>query len=180
MISIIRSSIVVALCAGGAMDVSAQSCLTTGRSGRAGSSQHSNISDSDRGSRATSIRWKRGDCELRLDARGEFTVTPDLTGFTSVDDYVEIEERDGDHSRKVRISSAGRGLEYRWSVDGTNGFDVDRDRWLANTLLAVERRTAMFAKSRVPLLLKQGGPDAVLDETYLMDADYAKRQYYSA
>src|SRR5205085_5078869 len=42
-----------------------------------------------------------------------------------------------------------------------------------------ERRTAMFAKTRVPLLIAQGGPDAVLNETYLMDSDYAKRQYYS-
>src|SRR6185503_1283285 len=101
------------------------------------------------------------------------------TGFISVDDYVELEERDGDHNRKVRITGGGAALEYRWSLDGSNGFDVDRERWLADILLAVERRTAMFAKSRVPLLVKQGGPDAVLNETSLMDSDYAKRQYYT-
>ena len=159
---------------------SAQPCMITdGRLGRSTRAQHWSNTDSDRGTRSTSIRWRRGDCELRVDARGDFSVRPDQSGFTSVDDYNELEERDGDRSRKVRITNGGKALEYRWTVDGANGFDVDRDRWLADILLAVERRTAMFAKSRVPLLIKQGGPDAVLNETYLMDSDYAKRQYYS-
>ncbi len=157
-----------------------QPCMiSNGRLARSTSSQHWSSTDSDRGTRSTTIRWKRGDCELRVDARGEFTVRPDLTGFLTVDDYVELEERDGDHNRKVRITGGGQALEYRWSLDGSTGFDVDRERWLADILLAVERRTAMFAKSRVPLLVKQGGPDAVLNETYLMDSDYAKRQYYT-
>lgn len=158
----------------------AQPCMiSNGRLGRSASSRHWTSSDSDRGARSTTIRWKSGDCELRVDARGEFSVRPDLTGFTAVDDYVELEERDGDHNRKVRITGVASGLEYRWSLDGSNGFDVDRQRWLSDILVAVERRTAMFAKSRVPLLIAQGGPDAVLNETYLMDADYAKRQYYN-
>ncbi|HEU4996096.1 MAG TPA: hypothetical protein VFT29_14870 [Gemmatimonadaceae bacterium] len=157
----------------------AQPCVTSRNAGRTSSSQHWTNSDG-RGSQTTVIRWKRGDCELRLDARGDFAVRPDLTGFRSVDDVVEIEERDGDHSRRLRITNVNRGLEYRWSIDGAEGFDVDRDKWLANMLLAVERRSAMVAKSRVPLLIQQGGPNAVLDETSQMDADWAKRQYFMA
>lgn len=169
------------ICATTASTVAAQTCIANGRMPRRGGShQNWTSSDGDRGTKRTTIRLRSGDCELRVDAQGEFQVRPDLTGFTSVDDYVELEERDGDHNRKVRVSGAGRGLDYRWSIDGTTGFDVDRERWLANILLAVERRTAWVAKARVPLLLKQGGPDAVLDETYQLDSDYAKRQYYNA
>src|SRR5688500_2002656 len=73
----------------------------------------------------------------------------------------------------------GRDLEYRWSVNGRNGFDLNRERWLADILLALERRTAMFAKQRVPELLKSGGTNAVLDETDRMASDYARRTYFS-
>lgn len=162
--------------------VAAQPCMITNRRlPRAGSSQHWNSSDSDRGMRSTTIRWRRGDCELRVDARGDFTVKPDLSGFTSVDEggYVQLEERDGDHDRRLRVTNSGRGLEYRWTLDGDNKFDVDRDRWLADILVAIDRRTAMFAKARIPALIRQGGANAVLDETDLMDGDYARRVYYN-
>lgn len=160
----------------------AQPCMIASRRlPRAGSSQHWNSSDSDRGLKSTTIRWRRGDCELRVDARGDFTVRPDLSGFTSVDEggYVQLEERDGDHDRRLRVTNRGGSLEYRWTVDGDNRFDVDRDRWLADILVAIERRTAMFAKSRIPALLQQGGANAVLDETDLMDGDFARRVYYT-
>jgi hypothetical protein len=171
----------LALCAFAlpAASAAAQSCIVNGRMPRNSAASHQNWTSSDGDTKKTTIRVRTGDCELRVDARGDFQLRPDLSGFTLVDDYVELEERDGDHNRRVRVSG-GRALEYRWSVDGNAGFDVDRERWLANVLLAVERRTAWVAKTRVPLLLKQGGVDAVLDETYLMDSDYAKRQYYNA
>ena len=75
---------------------------------------------------------------------------------------MEVEERAGDHSRKVRVTNVNGALDYRWSIDGRTGFDVDKDRWLSDALLAIERRTAWLAKTRVPLLLKQGGTDAVV------------------
>lgn len=167
----------IALCAASA--ASAQACVRTAR--RGSTNIHNwTTNERDGGIKSTTMRWRRGDCELRLDARGDFTIRADLSGFQSVDDYVEMEERDGDRNRKVRVSERSGGLEYRWSVDGTNGFDVDKDRWLADMLLAIERRTAMMAKARVPALIRQGGVDAVLDETYQMDSDYAKRQYFNA
>src|SRR5439155_9391920 len=52
--------------------------------------------------------------------------------------------------------------------------------WIADMLVAIERRTGLFAKTRVPLLIQQGGPDRVLDETDKMDADYARRVYYTS
>lgn len=157
----------------------AQSCLAN--AARTGKSDHQNWTRSDDGRRSMSVRWRRGDCEIRLDSRGDFGVKPDLSGFVGVEDggWVDIEEDDGDTERRVRVIGMGRDLEYRWTVNGRSGFDLDRERWLADILLALERRTAMFAKQRVPELVKAGGANVVLDETDRMPSDYAKRTYFS-
>jgi hypothetical protein len=159
--------------------VYAQGCLSAPATGVRGSTHHNTQISDDQIQRLT-VRWQRGDCELRVDARGTFSVRANLSGFTAIENggYVEIEERDGGRDRKVRVTSGAGGLQYRWTLDGENGFDVDRERWLAEILVAIERRTAMFAKSRVPELVRQGGPNLVLDEASRMDADYAKRVYY--
>ena len=157
----------------------AQGCLSEQRFGKR-SDHHS--SRSDDGERTLSVRWRRGDCEIRIDARGEFGVKADLTGFLGVESggYVDVEERDGDVTRRVRVTGSGRDLSYRWWLDGERDrFDVNRDRWLGEILVALERRTAMFAKARIPELLRQGGPTAVLNETDKMDGDYARRVYYT-
>jgi len=159
--------------------LSAQACITT-QMYTHGSTQHWSSSSRDSDQQSTTMRVRRGACEVRLDARGLFTLRTDLRGFERVDDYVELEERSGDHNRRLRVTNKGGALEYRWTVDGTNGFDVDRDRWLADMLLGVERLTGSMAKTRVPALLKSGGVDAVLDETALLASDYAKRMYYLA
>ena len=128
------------------------------------------------------VRWRRGDCELRVYARGRFRVRADLSAVTYLADagYLEIEEIDGRRERMVRISNDRSGaLQYRWSVDGENGFDVDRERWLADILVTIERRTAMFAKTRVPELIRLGGVEAVLSETDRMDGDHPRQVYYT-
>lgn len=160
------------------VDASAQACITRSLSRRT-SIHNSTNSIRDGATQSTSIRAQRGDCELRLDARGEFTMRPDLRAFERVDEYVEVEERDGDHNRKVRVVNRGGTLEYRWTVDGVLGFDVDKERWLGDMLLGVERLTGTMAKTRVPALLRQGGVDAVLDETAQLATDYAKRMYFA-
>lgn len=162
-----------------ASPAAAQGCLSNATQSGKVSQHNSQISESGR--RTISVRWRRGDCEIRIDARGDFGVKPDLSGFVGVEDggWIEIEERDGDTERRVRVVGLGRDLEYRWSLNGRNGFDVNRERWLADILVALERRTAMFAKWRVPELMRTGGSKAVLDETELMPSDYARRAYWS-
>ncbi len=158
---------------------SAQGCLSSSNGIRQAS--HQNWSRVEDDERSLTVRWRRGDCELRLDARGEFVARADLGGFTSVSErgYVQIEERDGDRERKVRVTSAAGRLQFRWTLDGRDGFDVDRERWLAAVLLGIERRTAMFARSRVPELIRQGGPDAVLAEAARLETDHGLRVYFT-
>jgi hypothetical protein len=176
---ILRPAFALIALVASASTLEGQGCLNNTRN-RQGTHHNSTRSDDDQ--RLLTIRWQRGDCEIRVDARGAFAVRADLNGFTSVSDggFVEIEERDGGRRRKVRVTQDGRALQYRWTLDGKDGFDVNPERWLAGMLLALELRTAMFSKSRVPELLRQGGPEAVLNETSRMDSDYARRMYYTA
>jgi hypothetical protein len=161
-------------------DVFAQPCLADAP--RAKRVRQQNWTRSDDDTKQLTVRWRMDDCELRVDAEGEFTPRADLSGFLTISrgGYVEVEERDGEHRRKVRVSNGAAGLQYRWTLDGDERFDVDRERWLASMLLALERRTAMFAKVRVPELLRQGGPSAVLSEATLLQSDHARRIYYTA
>src|SRR5688572_3511913 len=97
-------------------------------------------------------RIRRGPCEVRLDAEGPFTVRGDLSAFLRVDDggFVELSEKHDGDTRSVRITSEQGRLDLRFSGD----FDLDRSRWLAAMLLAIERHTAMFVAVRVPALLR--------------------------
>jgi hypothetical protein len=161
----------------------AQGCISA--NGRIAGQVRGNTSISshdDEDEQRLQVRWRSGNCELRVYARGKFAVRADLSAITSITDggYVEIEEIEGRRDRMVRITTDRSGaLQYRWTVDGDNGFDVNREQWLSNILVAIERRTAMFAKSRVPELIRQGGPQAVLNETDRMDSDYARRTYFT-
>ena len=158
----------------------AQGCLSS-RFGRIRNETHHSSRDDDANRRLT-VRWRSGDCSVEIDARGDFGVNADLTGFVGIEDggYIDIEERDGRTTRRLRVTGRGRDLEHRWWLDGEAGrFDVNRERWLADILLTFERRTAMFVKSRVPELLRRGGPTAVLDETDKMEGDYARKMYFT-
>src|SRR5205809_83981 len=88
--------------------LTAEPCMITGgRLARSGDTQHWTSSNDDNDNVRTTVRWSRGDCELRVDARGKFTVKSDLSGIATIDDggYIDLEERDGDVLRKVRISN---------------------------------------------------------------------------
>lgn len=126
------------------------------------------------------IQIVEGDCELMLRSRGDVTVTPMLDDITAVapNGWVEIEERSGDTVRRLEIRQHGGALVRRYTLNGdADNFDVDKRAWLSGVLVAMERRTGAFAKTRIPALLQQGGPDAVLREIPLLEGDYARSLY---
>lgn len=57
--------------------------------------------------------------------------------------------------------------------------DAEAVKWLAGALIALDRRTAFAADSRLPVILKRGGVPAALAEIALVDPDHAQRVYYS-
>jgi beta-lactamase regulating signal transducer with metallopeptidase domain len=120
-------------------------------------------------------------CQISLYAEGNIIFKTDLTGIQSISPgaFLEISEALGSHFRKLtaKANSAGN-VELSWTVDGQAKALGDQERgWLAAFLLTLERQTAFSAETRVPALLQQGSPNAVLDEVNSMTGDYARSRY---
>jgi hypothetical protein len=144
---------------------------------------HSSSITSDDDSKRWRMRWSSGDCSWEVDARGEIRFTRDLTDIESISTggSFTIEQHDGDETRRltVRPQTAGT-LERSYWVNGERrDFDGAGRAWLAEALLAIERRTAFAADQRVPAILQSAGVDGVLREVALLEADYARRRYYT-
>ena len=142
------------------------------------------ISNSDEKNNRPSwhVRYSNDDCSLELWAEGNYTLRADLSDVESVssDGWVRIEERQGRNSKRVEIRRGDSGsLDHQYWLNGDRKpFDADARTWLATTLLSVERRTAFAAKTRVPMLYKNGGLNGVLNEIAQMPSAYPKAQYY--
>lgn len=144
------------------------------------------ISDDNKSGKRPSwtVRYTRDDCSLELRAEGKFAMRPDLSDLESLapGGWFRVEERIGTSSRRVEIRRAGSGsLEHTYWVNGDRiDYNEDARAWLARTLLAVERRTAFAASTRVPQLYGRSGVRGVLSEIALMPSAYAKSRYYGS
>ena len=142
------------------------------------SSVHIN-SDDSRASQTT-VKFSSGDCTLELRADGAFTLRPDLSDVATLErgGSLTVEERDGRTTRRVEVRSNGAELERIYYVNGQRAvWSPEARAWLANILLAVERRTAFAASTRVPQIFESRGASGVLQEVSLMPSDYAKSAY---
>jgi hypothetical protein len=163
---------------------SAQVCWQTrSKEGEKGSTSiSSNDDDSRRGRRSFSVKFERGGCRMEMQIDGKFTLRPDLTDVASLesDGSFWMEERDGGTTRRIEIRPARGGLDHVYYVNGRRSeFDAGARRWLADALLALERRTAFAADTRVPMLFEQNGIRSVTDEISRLEGDYARQRYYS-
>jgi beta-lactamase regulating signal transducer with metallopeptidase domain len=150
------------------------------------SDEHSNvaISNDDESGRVPSwsVRYSSGDCSMELRAEGKFTFRADLTDLESLasNGWFRVEEREGRSTRRIEIRPGNNGtLEHQYWINGDRAaYDAVARAWLASTLLAVERRTAFAASTRVPQLYRTGGLSAVLSEISLMPGAYPKSRYF--
>ena len=138
------------------------------------------INNDDSRTKRTTVRFSNGDCTLELRADGDFTLRPDLSDVATLErgGSLIVEERDGRTSHRVEVRSNGSGLDRVYYVNGQRTeWSAEGRAWLANILLAVERRTAFAANTRVPQILQARGPNGVLEEVSQMPSDYAKAAY---
>jgi beta-lactamase regulating signal transducer with metallopeptidase domain len=156
---------------------SRQSCWADGEK-----SNVSITSNTDKSRESWTVRYSRDDCTLEVRAEGKFRMRADLSDLESIDrdGWFRVEEREGRSSKRVEIRAAsGGGLEHQYWVNGNRTpFNDEGRRWLAATLLGVERRTAFAAETRVPQLYNSGGMRRVLDEIAQMTSAYPKSRYY--
>src|SRR5262249_10566533 len=93
--------------------------------------------------------------------------------------FFEVNVREGDSLRRVRVTPSGNGLDYVLKVNGKQEpFDANAKAWFGGFLLSLERTTGFAADTRVPRLLAAGGPTAVLDEINNLSSDYVRGIYF--
>ena len=125
-----------------------------------------------------------GDCDLTIRAIGKVRFASDLSDVQSVpaNGSFLLTESDALTTRRIEIRAddAGR-MTRKFTVDGVERpWDDEGRRWLATVLIAIERRTAFTADTRVPALYREGGVEAVLREIALLSGDHARRRYFEA
>ena len=148
-----------------------------------GNSSHSNWTSSNNGSKRWRVVWSEGDCSYEVEARGEIKYNRDVTDIESISagGSFTLEEHIGDDTKRIAVRPKSDGtLEHQYSVNGERrAYDETARAWFAKALIALDRRTAFAVDQRVPAILQAGGVDAVLREIDLLDADYARRKYYT-
>ena len=146
-------------------------------------SSHTNWTSSDNGSKRWRVVWSEGDCSYEVEARGEVKYNRDVTDIESISagGSFTLEEHIGDETKRISVRPRSDGaLEHTYSVNGERrAYDETARAWFAKALIALDRRTAFAVDQRVPAILQAGGVDAVLREIDLLDADYARRKYYT-
>lgn len=154
-------------------------CPATGK--RSSTSVQSN-DDGARERRRWQVKWSNGACRIELDARGEFTLSPNADDVVAITrgGYLDLLHDDGRTERRLRIERGDAALERTYWIDRRRStWNADAAAWFARTLILLDRRTAFAVETRLPRLLERGGVDAVLAETALMPSAYAQRVYFS-
>jgi hypothetical protein len=134
------------------------------------------------GRRRWSLRISGRECRIEVDSEGRFDFNAEFTDIAQIADggFVRIDVTTGGTRRELRLEPRGGTLARTWRVDGREQpYDDAARAWLAAFLIELDRHTAIGAEVRLPLLLRQGGVDAVLAETALMPSDSARGEYYT-
>ncbi|HUJ22242.1 MAG TPA: M56 family metallopeptidase [Bryobacteraceae bacterium] len=115
---------------------------------------------------------------LNVKTKGQIEFTDDDSDVKSVSPggSISIEERRGWTTRKYEVTPN----ERRYLVNGReHAIDEEAKSWLAEVLPQVIRDSGAGASARVKRILKQHGPDGVLDEISKISSDHAKRVYFT-
>lgn len=142
--------------------------------------RHMNV-ESNNGYRRWMANWSGHDCSVDLRAEGDIQFNADATAIQSISSggYFEVNERQGDTLRQIKVTPSGAGLQYVFKINGKEqAFEGDARTWFSSFLLALERATGFAADTRVAKLLAQGGPIAVLDEIDNLQGDYVRGLYF--
>jgi hypothetical protein len=147
------------------------------------SPKSTNISNhSHDGYQTWTASWSGGECNIDVHTSGKVRLNSDATEIEGITPggFFEVNERRGDTLRRLRVEPSTSGqLSYTYKVNGQQQeFDAAAGAWFSNFLVALERFTDFAADSRVSSLLKQGGPQAVLDEIGNLQSDYVKQVYF--
>lgn len=129
-----------------------------------------------------SMSWSDNGVRTEARGRGRITFTDDDRDIQSIEPggLLHIVDRRAGTTRTLDVSPGPDGrLEYKYSVDGRHrSFEAEGRAWLAEFLPDFIRRSGIGAESRVRRILKQSGPNGVLEEITRIRSDYVKGRYF--
>lgn len=151
---------------------------------RESNSHGSSINVSNKGGRQVVTAHIRSDAlELEVAARGKIEFADDESDVVAMDAgaRLEIEETRDGIERSIRFTHEDGAVVRDYRMGGSRAaFDDAARAWLAETLPAVFRLTAMDAEGRAGRILARGGAAALLDEIAKIEHDHARRRYLEA
>ncbi len=122
------------------------------------------------------------DERVQLRAKGELTWNDDLTALVAISKggYFKAEQKLDGVKRRIEIHPDRDGtLDYQYSLEGDRQpYDDQAKAWFAEFIQGYFLRSGSFADKHVAILLRQGGPDAVLGKIENIGSDYAMRTYF--
>jgi hypothetical protein len=136
----------------------------------------------DDNKRSWTVKLSGDGCSVDVRAEGRFEFNADFTDIARIaaGGFFRVDVTDRGVRHQLDIEPADAGLVRKWRVDGREQpYDAAARAWFAAFLIELDRRTGIGVDIRLPILIKQGGVDAVLRETALMISDYARHQYYT-
>jgi hypothetical protein len=154
-------------------------CDSTSRRGTSSTNWH----ETDDDGKKWIVRWKQGGCSFELEAHGDIKLNRTATDVESISrgGSFEMEQRLDGTSKRIVIKPRSDGtLERTYYVDGEKrAYDAAAQRWVEESIVALDRRTAFAADKRLPAILDAGGVPAALREIDKVETDYARRIYYT-
>ncbi|MFP5264630.1 MAG: hypothetical protein ACLGJB_22310 [Blastocatellia bacterium] len=144
---------------------------------------------SSRSRKETSVRvdddnwnWVHRDdsVSLEVNIRGKVEFADDYADIKDISDggRVRVIDERGGTSRKFEAAAAADGLKRSYWVNGEpRPFDNEARGWLARVLNETVRQGGYDARPRVQRILRERGPNGVLQEISQLKGDYVKRIY---
>jgi len=147
--------------------------------GPADGEAHRRASLTDNGIRTVEAEF--GECRSTVRIEGDLTFTEDFTGIDrlSTGARFTIEVRRPGQERRLEVRPGPSGTPvYSWAVDGRSAsFGREEAEWLSEALTDLFRSSSYMARERAEWILRQSGPEGVLQEVERMSADYAQATY---
>ena len=127
--------------------------------------------------------WKHSENGIGLEVkiRGNVEFADDYSDITNISDGGSIVVTDdrGGTTRRFQAKAGPNGIQRTYSVNGASRqFDREASAWLAKVLDDTVRQGGYDAKPRVKRILRQSGPNGVLQEIFRLKGDYVKRIYF--
>ena len=139
------------------------------------SSAHVTTDDEDH----IKAKVKRDQCEIGLEAHGTVQYNDAFTDVASLSrgGWLEIWDKGGPDAHHLLISEENGALKRTFKVDNEHRpYDAEAAKWLATTLVELDRFTGFSKGARLNAIYKEKGVEGVLDETKRTSSDYSKRE----